>query len=131
MAIDPLQETLISLKDAAKLFPKNARGKHPHISCIYRYTTTGCRGVVLESVQAGSVRCTSREAVARFFKRLTERVATNDTSATTPPSDQSAKEAGKILDETLFRSRQQDHFKQLSRTSRSTPTTGTKGQNDG
>ena len=63
--------------------------------------------------------------------RVTERVATTDTSATTAQSDQSANVAGKILDETLFRSRQQQHVKRLPKTSRITPTTGTKGQANG
>jgi len=77
MTINPLQEQLVSLKDAAKLFPKNARGKHPHVSAIYRYTSHGCRGVALESMQAGSVRSTSREAVARFFERLSSVLCTS------------------------------------------------------
>ncbi len=63
--------------------------------------------------------------------RVTERAAIPNTSATTPPSDQSAKEAGEILDETMFRSRQQQHVKRLPKTSRITPTTGTKGQTNG
>jgi hypothetical protein len=31
----------------------------------------GCKGVVLESIEIGGTRCTSREALARFFERLT------------------------------------------------------------
>lgn len=108
MAIDPIREQLISLKEAAKLFPKNARGKHPHISCIYRYTTTGCRGVVLESIQAGSVRSTSREAVARFFERLTNEARTPVTPITEKGRRKAIEDAGQILDRTLFRSRRGD-----------------------
>ena len=69
--IDPNSEALISLADAAKSLPRRRRGKRPHLSCIYRWTTVGCRGVVLESIQIGGTRCTSREALARFFGRLT------------------------------------------------------------
>ena len=108
MAIDPLQEQLVSLKDAAKLFPKNARGKHPHISAIYRYTTTGCRGVRLESIQAGSVRSTSREAVARFFDRLTKEARTPVTPTPDKGRRRAIEDAGQILDRTLFRSRRGD-----------------------
>jgi hypothetical protein len=69
--INPLDETVISLQDAAELCPER-RGKRPHISCLYRWTSTGCRGVILEWVQVGGTRCTSREALARFIRRLTD-----------------------------------------------------------
>ena len=69
--IDPLNENVISLNEACKLLPTRRRGKRPHLSCLYRWTTTGCRGIVLESVQIGGTRCTSVEALARFFNALT------------------------------------------------------------
>ena len=69
--IDVSTEHVISLADAARLLPARRAGKRPHVSCIYRWTTTGCRGVVLESVQIGATRCTSREALERFFAALT------------------------------------------------------------
>ena len=69
--IDPNSETVISLTDAAKSLPVRRRGKRPHVSCLYRWTNGGCRGVVLEYVQIGGTRCTSREALARFFNALT------------------------------------------------------------
>lgn len=71
MAIDLALETLVSLSEAAKLLPRRRRGKRPHVSCLYRWTTVGCRGVILESVQVGATRCTSHEAIGRFFDRLT------------------------------------------------------------
>ncbi len=71
MAIDPNQETLLSLTKAAKTLPSRRAGKRPHVSCLYRWTTSGCKGVVLESIQVGGTRCTSREALARFFQALT------------------------------------------------------------
>ena len=69
--IDPNTESLISLSEAARSLPRRRAGKRPHVSCIYRWTTAGCRGVILESVQIGGTRCTSREALARFFQQLT------------------------------------------------------------
>ena len=108
MAIDPLKEQPIPLNEAAKFFSKNARGKHPHVSCLYRYTTTGCRGVVLESIQAGSVRCTTPEAVARFFEQLTREARTPVTPITENGRRGTAEDAGQILDRTLFRLRQRD-----------------------
>jgi hypothetical protein len=69
--IDPNTETLVSLSEAARYLPRRRAGKKPHVSCIYRWTTSGCRGVILESIQVGGTRCTSKEALARFFRRLT------------------------------------------------------------
>ena len=71
MAIDPNSETLISLTEAAKLLPRRRGGKRPHVSCLYRWTTSGCKGVILESVQVGGTRCTSKAALGRFFEALT------------------------------------------------------------
>lgn len=68
--IDPNTEHLVSLTRACRLFPRRRQGKKPHVSCLYRWTTSGCRGVLLESVQVGATRCTSREAITRFIKRL-------------------------------------------------------------
>ena len=69
--IDPNTETLLALSEATRHLPRRRRGKKPHVSCLYRWTTSGCKGVVLESIQVGGTRCTSREALARFFHRLT------------------------------------------------------------
>jgi hypothetical protein len=69
--IDPNAESLISLADAARLLPARRAGKRPHVSCLYRWTVSGCRGVILESIQVGATRCTSREALSRFCEALT------------------------------------------------------------
>ncbi len=71
MAIEPNQEEILSLSAATKDLPARRRGKKPHVSCLYRWSTSGCKGVVLETVQIGGTRCTSREALARFFAKLT------------------------------------------------------------
>jgi hypothetical protein len=73
MLINSRIEELISLADAARLLPARRRGKKPHISCLYRWTTAGCRGVILDSVMVGGTRCTSREALARFIEALSGR----------------------------------------------------------
>jgi hypothetical protein len=70
--IDLLSEDLVSLSDAAEFCPRRRGGKKPHVSCVYRWTREGYKGVVLESVQVGGTRCTSKEALARFFNQLTE-----------------------------------------------------------
>ena len=65
-----LNEELVSLTEACKLLPVRRRGKKPSISCLYRWSTAGCRGVILETTQCGGTRVTSREALGRFFQRL-------------------------------------------------------------
>lgn len=81
--IDPLSEQVISLTEAARLLPRRRRGKRPHISCIYRWTVSGCKGVILDSTQVGGTRCTSREALARFFAALSAASGTPATVAVT------------------------------------------------
>src|SRR6516162_6393797 len=70
MAINVFTEELFSLRNAARLLPARRRGKRPSLSCLYRWTTVGCRNVILESVNVGGTRCTSKEALCRFVKRL-------------------------------------------------------------
>lgn len=96
MAIDLFVEDSISLHDAAKMFPRNARGKHPHVSQIYRYTTRGLRGVVLESLQCGARRCTTRAAVIRFIDALT--IKAGKTKAIAPSLNSKLPEVEKELD---------------------------------
>lgn len=69
--IDIENETLISLAEAAALLPCGRKGRHPDVKTLYAWTKNGCRGVVLESVQIGGRRGTSREAVRRFVEALT------------------------------------------------------------
>src|SRR4051795_534998 len=68
--IDTRNETVVSLAQAADDLPRRRRGRKTHISTLYRWTTSGCRGVRLETIQVGATRCTSREALQRFFERL-------------------------------------------------------------
>ena len=70
--LDSTTENLISLSDAAKGLPRRRRGRKPHVSTLFRWTTIGVRGVVLESIQVGACRCTSKEALQRFFERLSQ-----------------------------------------------------------
>src|SRR5262245_12375645 len=65
-----IDETILPPAEAARELPRRRRGRKPHVSTLYRWMTSGCRGVVLESIQVGGTRCTSREALQRFFERL-------------------------------------------------------------
>lgn len=68
--IDVTCEELLSLNEARKRLPQRRQGKRPDVSTMYRWGLRGCKGVVLETVQIGGTRCTSVEALARFFARL-------------------------------------------------------------
>jgi hypothetical protein len=73
MPIDIRSEEIFSLTAATKL-PcfRNRRGGRPiNVSTLWRWATTGCRGIKLESILAGGSRATSLEAVERFFEQLT------------------------------------------------------------
>jgi Protein of unknown function (DUF1580) len=70
--IDTTVEAPIPLTQAADDLPRRRRGRKTHVSTLFRWSTAGCRGVVLETIQVGGTRCTSREALQRFFERLSE-----------------------------------------------------------
>lgn len=65
-------EDLLALADVPNELPERRGGRKPHISCVYRWSTTGCKGIRLETIQIGGTRCTSRQALSRFFKALSE-----------------------------------------------------------
>jgi hypothetical protein len=65
-----IDETILPLADAAKGLPRRRGGRRVHPSTLHRWATAGCRGVRLEIIQIGGTRCTSREALQRFFERL-------------------------------------------------------------
>ena len=71
--IDISNEHVLTLAQAAKELPQRRKGRKPHLSCMYRWTTSGCRGVILESIQIGGTRCTSREAIQRFAVALSHK----------------------------------------------------------
>jgi len=73
MVIDLLKEKLITLNEAARFFPRPTGSRPIHLATLYAYSSKGKSGVILESVQAGDVRCTSVEAIGRFFAALTQR----------------------------------------------------------
>jgi hypothetical protein len=69
--IDSTTEALLPLAHAAELLPRRRRGRKAHVSTLHRWATVGCRGIVLETLQVGGTRCTSAEALQRFFESLT------------------------------------------------------------
>ena len=87
--IDPTSETLLSLTEAAKGLPRRRAGKKPHVSTLYRWSTAGCRGVVLETVQIGGTRCCTSQSLARFFRKLTQNAGLDPGQPETPKRHQS------------------------------------------
>lgn len=76
---DLLSERTLTLSQAAKTLPRRRGGRPTHASTLFRWATEGLRGVKLEIVQVGGTKCTSREALSRFFARLTERAGVGPT----------------------------------------------------
>jgi len=86
MAIDVFNEEVVSFAEAAKRLPKVRNGKKLHLSTLFRWAQAGKVAndgmrVRLETIQVGGTRCTSLEALQRFFDRLT-----GDQDVVTPPS---------------------------------------------
>ena len=69
--IDIATENVISFSDTPPHVPRRRGGKRPNLSTIYRWSQNGLKGVRLESIQVGGTKCTSIEALQRFFDRLT------------------------------------------------------------
>ncbi len=68
--IDTLTETVLTLAQAAEELPRRRLGRKTHVSTLSRWATGGHRGIVLETIRIGGSRCTSREALQRFFEQL-------------------------------------------------------------
>jgi hypothetical protein len=68
--IDISLEKPLPLPEAAKGLP-GRKSKPLNVATLYRWSMHGCRGVLLETIQIGSQRCTSTEALQRFFDAIT------------------------------------------------------------
>ena len=95
--IDPLAEELISPSAAAGLYPRGPEGKKVHVSKVYRDMKRGHRGISLESVRTPKL-ATSRQAVARYFRRLDDAMR-----PTTPARPTSTGRAAGSVDRELDR----------------------------
>jgi hypothetical protein len=80
MAIDALQEELLTLAQAAR--HARPKGQRPAAPCtIWRWAKRGISGVRLETIYMGGTRYTSVEALKRFFDAVT---LARSTQANTP-----------------------------------------------
>jgi hypothetical protein len=73
--IDPLADELFPLAQAAQRLPRLRGGRPVNPSTLWRWATSGLRGVKLEICRVGGVACTSAEALRRFFAELNGRPA--------------------------------------------------------
>jgi hypothetical protein len=74
--IDTATETVLPFSKAAKRVPARRADKPTSPSTLWRWSSTGCLArdgtrVRLETIRIGGSTCTSVEALARFFARLT------------------------------------------------------------
>ena len=69
--IDISLEETFSLTEATKRLPCRRKGVRPNVATLYRWAQIGCRGIRLETLCVGATRCTSIEALQRFFDALT------------------------------------------------------------
>jgi hypothetical protein len=83
VAIDPLNETVVGFAEAARRLPRLRRDRPVNPATLWRWASSGLRGVRLETCRIGGTRCTSLEALARFFAALEGRTATPPTA---PPA---------------------------------------------
>jgi hypothetical protein len=90
--IDISQEKIITFGQAVRMFPVKVSPRS-----VARWSIRGYRGLLLESVKIGRKRCTSVEALNRFFEAL------NDQPATPSGIDLVTESEARLLEEQLTR----------------------------
>jgi hypothetical protein len=70
--IDVQTESVFPLSEVPSKLPRMRSGKKIHIATIHRWVGRGLRGIKLEVVRIGATRCTSMEALQRFFNALSQ-----------------------------------------------------------
>lgn len=69
--IDLTTEELILFSDLPKHLPKQPSGKKLHLSAAYRWKNQGICGVRLETIFVAGSRYTTKQALNRFWHRVT------------------------------------------------------------
>ena len=77
MKIDISLEKLIPLSKVPDLafVPRRRNGRPLHRATPYRWSTTGVRGIKLETVQFAGTRCTTMCALRQFIEQLSSPMA--------------------------------------------------------
>lgn len=81
--IDVASESVQTFAEAARYVGKLKGTKRIAFQTLFRWATKGCSGVVLETVCVGGSRCTSKEALQRFFEGVTRARANATASGVT------------------------------------------------
>ena len=69
MPIDPLAGDLLTLAQAARLFPPRRRESRLATSTLWRWATRGVRGTRLDVVRVGGVTYTTAAAIREFIEQ--------------------------------------------------------------
>lgn len=86
-----LGETLLSLAEATAVLPAQRRGKQRHALTVSRWIEEGKWGIYLEAFAGlDGTWYTSREALARFFARLTGEALARKRGGRLPPPESPA-----------------------------------------
>lgn len=97
--IEIQNETLLTLRDAARRIPSTRQGRGLHIGTVYRWASRGIRGIKLESVRLGGVLFTSVEAIQRFGERCSSPLGENAPINSTTVRARQIRMANTVLDE--------------------------------
>lgn len=68
--IDTTCEEILTFKQAADWLPRRRAGRKASTSTIWRWASSGIHGIQLECIHIGGIRCTSQQALQRFFDRI-------------------------------------------------------------
>jgi hypothetical protein len=66
-SIDPLSDELLTLPQAAALFPRRREGSRVSTTTLWRWYSRGSRGVRLEVARVGGQVYTTRDAIRDFI----------------------------------------------------------------
>ena len=69
--IDVQTETVVTLREACERLPHRRAGRPTHPTTLVRWIDEGIDGIRLDGIRIGMSRCTSVEALQRFFEELT------------------------------------------------------------
>jgi hypothetical protein len=95
MAIDPLNEQVFPLAQAAKRLPRLRNNRPVAVSTLFRWAQSGLRGARLETVRVGGVRVTSVAALRAFFAALSAPPApTQETGSRSDDAEKALDELG-------------------------------------
>lgn len=84
--IDIARERVIAFADAPREIPRRRGGKRVAVATLHRWSRKGLNGIRLETIQVAGTRCTSIEALQRFFDRLTVLREAEESSSRTSTS---------------------------------------------